>query len=578
MDEPTSNSMNFSYKIAALVLGLLFCLRLEGQSRLEQINDSIMKYKFIDTNYALEFGYSALDDNDLNNPSKELVTTHYLIAETLYTSGYISQALEFLASALKVYQVLSDEDRAFSKVSEPPWILVLMGNIFFHSNEFEQAEEFYELAWTNFDLIGDENQSQRIFGHNTTEGNLALIALEQRDFAKAENYFNSIYQRNLKLNRPQDLMYSNLQFMRLNLVRGNYLEADKHLNAVTTQFNEIKKKNDLALISEFSLFAGLTYYFYGAYWVNERNFGEAISYLEKSLPLLKNSRIDYYTSAITLIEAYVQNEKYALAIKAANKLLKEPSLSVRQKREVYVLLLKSYEAESNDFQLNAVKDTIIALGLIDQDKTMSLGFNYLENELILNRKQQEINEEKLRLNRVIYLLIIGLLLATFLTLSFRFLYKLQNEKAARLEAEKNLTEKELSLKKRELVSKTNFISQRNDYLVRLKKDLEENPSNLSWQNFKSQINQLVRGEQVYAEFEKSFTEVYPDFFEQLNKRVKLSKTDLRLAAFIRLKHTTSEIAQISGVSVRTIESQRYRLSKKLELEKGEDLNAYLLRL
>ena len=42
-----------------------------------------------------------------------------------------------------------------------------------------------------------------------------------------------------------------------------------------------------------------------------------------------------------------------------------------------------------------------------------------------------------------------------------------------------------------------------------------------------------------------------------------------------MNHTNDEIAKISGVSVRTIESQRYRLSKKLNLKKGSDLNSFV---
>ena len=37
----------------------------------------------------------------------------------------------------------------------------------------------------------------------------------------------------------------------------------------------------------------------------------------------------------------------------------------------------------------------------------------------------------------------------------------------------------------------------------------------------------------------------------------------------------NEIAHISGISIRTVQSQRYRLSKKLKLEKNQDLNSFI---
>ena len=75
-----------------------------------------------------------------------------------------------------------------------------------------------------------------------------------------------------------------------------------------------------------------------------------------------------------------------------------------------------------------------------------------------------------------------------------------------------------------------------------------------------------------------FVNVYPDFYAKLNNITKLTSTDLRLASYIKMNHTNSEIAIISGVSIRTIESQRYRLSKKLNLEKDQSLNSFLLSI
>jgi len=42
-----------------------------------------------------------------------------------------------------------------------------------------------------------------------------------------------------------------------------------------------------------------------------------------------------------------------------------------------------------------------------------------------------------------------------------------------------------------------------------------------------------------------------------------------------MNKSNNEIARISGISIRTIQSQRYRLSKKLKLEKNQDLNSFI---
>ena len=78
---------------------------------------------------------------------------------------------------------------------------------------------------------------------------------------------------------------------------------------------------------------------------------------------------------------------------------------------------------------------------------------------------------------------------------------------------------------------------------------------------------------------KKFDEVYPGYFNKLIKYSnKLTQNDLRLCAYIRLNQTTKEIAQMCGVSIRTIESQKYRLRKKLKLSKDQSLTTFLFSL
>ena len=179
-------------------------------------------------------------------------------------------------------------------------------------------------------------------------------------------------------------------------------------------------------------------------------------------------------------------------------------------------------------------------------------------------------------------ILISILLSSVLLLillSLKFNNDLQKEKNKSLNLEKNKINEELKLKKRELFSKVNFISQRNDYLNNLKDKLDgdlTNTKNLI--NVKREIKNISSSEKAYDEFDKMFSQVYTEFYKKLNKVAKLSQTDLRLASYIKMNHTNYEISRISGISLRTVESQRYRLSKKLNLSKDQDLNNYILEI
>lgn len=81
------------------------------------------------------------------------------------------------------------------------------------------------------------------------------------------------------------------------------------------------------------------------------------------------------------------------------------------------------------------------------------------------------------------------------------------------------------------------------------------------------------------EFHHFFAEVHPDFYKELMERCPdLTMRDRRLCAFLYLGLTTKEIATITYREVRSVESARNRLRKKLNLDLTADLTAFLRSL
>ena len=155
-----------------------------------------------------------------------------------------------------------------------------------------------------------------------------------------------------------------------------------------------------------------------------------------------------------------------------------------------------------------------------------------------------------------------------------YYYNYQKSKTSILELEKKQILLELESKKMELVSKANFIMQRNEYL----KNLNSKVSEISSSKIKKEISSIINSEKSYQEFDKIFTQVYPNFYENLKDKHNLSQTYLRLVAYIKMNQNNNEIATISGISLRTVETQRYRLSKILNLKNDQDLNSYITSL
>jgi len=82
--------------------------------------------------------------------------------------------------------------------------------------------------------------------------------------------------------------------------------------------------------------------------------------------------------------------------------------------------------------------------------------------------------------------------------------------------------------------------------------------------------------QVPEDFRTYFNEVHPDFHSQLLKKfTNLTDTDLRLCSFLYLGMSTKEIAALTYREVRSVESSRLRLRKKLGIPANTTLQEFL---
>lgn len=250
-----------------------------------------------------------------------------------------------------------------------------------------------------------------------------------------------------------------------------------------------------------------------------------------------------------------------------------------EKLKSFKLLERIYTDEKSIENLLSVKDSIIFYNELPINTFQEEEFNRLENLILISEKQNDLNISKLRTNRVVLISIISISILLIVLLSLKFNYDIQKERNNNLSIEKNKINDELDMKKRELFSKINFISQRNDYLNKIREQINTDPlASDNMKKLEAEIESVTVSEKAYQEFDRMFSAVYPNFYKRLNIITRLSQTDIRLASYIKMNHSNNEISRISGISLRTVESQRYRLSKKLQLNKGQDLNQYIINI
>ena len=152
-----------------------------------------------------------------------------------------------------------------------------------------------------------------------------------------------------------------------------------------------------------------------------------------------------------------------------------------------------------------------------------------------------------------------------------------NRKILQLQNEKLATEVEA--KNSKLMYSSAQMAHKNEILTEVKKDLidlEKKPES----NSRSLVRKLDRelmNEDYWKEFNLYFNEVDQKFLDRLQKKhPELTKNDLRLCSLLRMNLSTKEIASLLNISVRAVEQSRYRLKKRLGLDKNDDLSKYIL--
>ena len=153
--------------------------------------------------------------------------------------------------------------------------------------------------------------------------------------------------------------------------------------------------------------------------------------------------------------------------------------------------------------------------------------------------------------------------------------KLQNEKL----------ESEINLKSQALTSSAMNLIQKNQLLNNIKSTLKNISKEEANKGLSTQLARLVKsidkdlaGGEEWSQFSQNFDQVHGGFITRLkDKYPSLTPQEIKFSAYIRMNLNTKEIANLLGISVRGVEIGRYRVRKKLELERKDNLSDFLLR-
>ncbi len=249
-------------------------------------------------------------------------------------------------------------------------------------------------------------------------------------------------------------------------------------------------------------------------------------------------------------------------------------------------LMNDYAASLKDYEMfKILSDTLYNREKSRQIEELRTMHDLEQKELQLALQDQEIKVlnsavEVANTRKMIYALSLISLIIVVVLGYYSIRQRMKKREAERKKKEEILT-KELEFKKKELASQTLHLVQKNTFIQELKDNLEkiknspelfkiefrrivmllkkENASDKDWEVFKSYFSE------VHDNFDRKLMDIYSD----------ISEKELRMASFIKMKLSTKEIAAMLNVLPDSVLKSKYRLKKKLNLDKDTDLYSFL---
>mgnify|MGYP002713113461 CR=1 FL=1 len=145
-------------------------------------------------------------------------------------------------------------------------------------------------------------------------------------------------------------------------------------------------------------------------------------------------------------------------------------------------------------------------------------------------------------------------------------------------------ESEIKHMNTELATNTMHLLNKNEFINSIKSTLGGVVKKSTNQEVKTQIGRIIKNIEKNIEtdgdwdsFQIHFDKVHGDFSRRIQLEFpRLSPQEIKLSAYLRLNLSTKEIANLLNISVRGVEIARYRLRKKLELERSQNLTEFIL--
>lgn len=575
----------------------------------------------------LEISAQKQQENNINNDINRIIAHENRFDKLIdLAKSYMETNPEFAFNcAYKADEIANQTNdkrkQAYSKIT--------IGDIFNINNFYSLSVSYYEKAVKELLSINDYNTINKIYikiaklyQNNEIDSKWSIEAMEN-----ALNYAQLT-------NNPNTIIETNMEYAEFHLSQKNHKEALKHyskileheindntiyaiaktitsianINASEKEYSKAlaladsslklskEKKIDILTIKNYGL-KGLVYdslmtfdsakiYYQKAadiaYTIEK--YDECADYMHKigQLNINHNKIYEAITVYKVLSDSTEKFKMYDHCNNAFYQLSKchailgnyEEAYRLLNKYDIYNTIADNHRHEKKIKDINT--NYLLAVN-VNEVKAKEI-----ENENIKNYKQNIIV-----ITLAIIIILTSLIVILILSIRNKYLYHKSMETSYEQQLkidqmENELMEIQLKSNKESLINLALHFKSYIEYINPLKAKLKEAidaPENEQKGKFKNIYMELQNNNGLFNNTEnlhKQINEIYKDFIDRLEQKYPtLTKSEKRLCTMLYTNMSSKEIAVISNTTIRSVETARYRLRKKFDLTRDEDMVNFL---
>ncbi|MFO7790146.1 MAG: tetratricopeptide repeat protein [Bacteroidales bacterium] len=445
-----------------------------------------------------------------------------------------------------------------------------LGVVHSHFNQHDIAMDYYNKALDIFKKTDDKN------GYAQALNNIATMYSDNDQLDDALKYLLKAVDILQQINRPTDLATA---YMNIGTLYAEKEMADSnlyYLNLAEKYFKLQNNKRGLASV----------YHYKTQYYRNTGTLKTAVKFAKMAINLraetgnmnrladTKKLLADIYAQQKQYKHAYDTHKKYQElkdSVSARDMQLRFSELKMKYetaKKDKDILLLKKEAQARQNFNTILI---IVAAGLIVISGLLFYSFRTKARLLKSNRRYYEQQQKLNKLNMEKH------------EAENRLLEEEVKRKEESMKLEKEKYQVDIEHKSREILTSAMHIVNKNKILASIRDSLDtislsaDSAFRKKARQLCAEIDRNIHVDSDWDQFKMHFEQVNTGFFEKLEAEFPvLSRSDMKVCAYLKINLSTKEIAQIMNISPAAVHKRFYRLRKKMNLEPNTNLTKYFM--